>query len=135
MKENLALIKIGRANLNTLSFADLEKIKLGERVFLSGVVFKDKIASLAINEGIVRSFNENLIETNIFEKNTFNGIPLFNIKGEILGISAIGVDGRVLTIPVSKIKIFQKDLKYMRRLRLSQDYIVNSYENCLFKYL
>ena len=39
LKENLALIKIEEENLPTLSFADLEKMKLGERVFLVGVIF------------------------------------------------------------------------------------------------
>lgn len=98
LRENLALIKIGKNNLNTLSFADLEKIKLGERVFLVGVG--------AVNEGIIRSFDENLIGTNIFEKTVFLGSPLFNIKGEVLGINTISDEGRVLAIPVSKIKNF-----------------------------
>jgi serine protease Do len=106
LKENLALIKIGQTNLRALSFADLEKMKLGERVFLAGVVFENKTVSLAVNEGIARSFNEDFIETNIFEKISFNGSPLFNIKGEVLGINAVGSDGRVLAIPVSKIKKF-----------------------------
>jgi len=98
LKENLALIKIDKNNLSTLSFADLEKIKLGERVFLAGVG--------AVNEGIIRSFNENLIETNIFEEGRLAGSPLFNIKGEVLGINTISNKGRVLTIPVSKVKTF-----------------------------
>lgn len=106
LKENLALVKIGRTNLNTLGFADLEKIKLGEKVFLSGVVFENKIASLVVNEGIVRSFSEDLIETNISEKIVFNGSPLFNIEGEVLGINTIGPEGKVIAIPISKIKEF-----------------------------
>ena len=98
LQENLALIKIGRNNLNTLIFADLEKIKLGERVFLVGAG--------AVNEGIIRNFDENLIGTNIFEKIIFSGTPLFNIEGEVLGVNTISDEGRVLTIPVSKIKTF-----------------------------
>lgn len=97
-KENLALIKIGSNNLNTFSFADLEKLKLGERVFLVG--------KAAVNEGIVRSFDEDIIETNISEKVSFSGSPLFNIAGEILGINTIGANGEVLAIPISKIKKF-----------------------------
>lgn len=106
LKENLALIKISRTNLNTLSFADLEKIKLGEGVFLTGVIFNNKIITLAANEGIVRSFDEDYIETNISEKITFNGSPLFNIKGEVLGINTISPEGKVMAIPISKIKEF-----------------------------
>ncbi|MBI2038569.1 MAG: serine protease [Candidatus Nealsonbacteria bacterium] len=98
LKENLALIKLGRTDLHTLSFADLDKIKLGERVFLVGTG--------AVNEGIIRSFDENLITTNIFEESSLAGSPLFNIKGEALGINIINSEGKVMTIPISKIKEF-----------------------------
>ncbi|MEK9135084.1 MAG: trypsin-like peptidase domain-containing protein [Patescibacteria group bacterium] len=97
-KENLALIKVGRIDLPTLSFADLEKIKLGERVFLVGVG--------VANEGIIRSFSKDFIETNIFEKNIISGSPLFDIEGSILGINTIDEEGRVIAIPISKIKKF-----------------------------
>jgi len=116
LKENLALIKIGQTNMPTLSFADLEKIKLGERIFLIGNVFSakggpalggnGKISYLAANEGIVRNFNEDFIETNISEKNYLSGSPLFNIEGEVLGINTINSEGKVIAIPISKIKIF-----------------------------
>jgi S1-C subfamily serine protease len=106
LKENLTLVNIGRTNMPTLSFADLEKIKLGERVFLIGNVFKGKTAFLAVNEGIVRNFNEDFIETNILEKNYLSGSPLFNIEGEVLGINTINSEGKVIAIPISKIKIF-----------------------------
>jgi len=109
LKENLALIKIEKTNLPTASFADFEKLKLGERVFLVGIVFEDqKIMSpgLAVNEGIVKSFDENLIETNIFEKENLAGSPLFDIEGNVLGLNQISKEGQVLTIPVTKIKQF-----------------------------
>jgi len=109
LKENLALVKIEKSNLPTVSFADLEKLKLGERVFLVGIIFnKQKITSpgLVVNEGIIKNFDENKIETNIFEKENLAGSPLFNIEGEVLGLNTINLEGKVIAIPISKIKKF-----------------------------
>ncbi len=106
-KTNLALIKLADNNLSTVSFADLEKLKLGERVFLVGLTFdvKDNPQTV-VNEGIVRSLSADSIETNIFENYLLAGSPLFNIAGEALGINTIDSEGKVITIPVSKIKEF-----------------------------
>ena len=109
LKENLALVKIEKTNLPTVSFADLEKLKLGERVFLVGVIFDtQKITppGRVVNEGIVKSFSQDFIKTNIFEKNILKGSPLFNIEGEVLGINEIDSEGNIIAIPISKIKSF-----------------------------
>ncbi len=106
LKENLALVKIEETNLPTVSFANLEKIKLGERVFLVGMIFDGKKTSRIVNEGIIKTFSEDFIDTNISEKSTISGSPLFNIKGEVLGINIIDSEGKVITIPISKIKQF-----------------------------
>ena len=106
LKENLALIKIEKANLPTVSFADLEKLKLGERVFLVGVIFENEVPQKIVNEGIVKSFNQDFIKTNIFEKNILKGSPLFDIEGKALGLNTIDLEGKVIAIPISKIKSF-----------------------------
>jgi len=106
LKENLALIKISDSVLTTASFARLEKLKMGERVFLIGVTFENEIPSKLVNEGIVKSFDENFIQTNILESSLFAGSPLFNIEGEVLGINTIDSEGRVIAIPISKIREF-----------------------------
>ena len=111
LKENLALIKIEKTNLPTVGFANLEKLKLGERVFLVGMAQPPNggwVASpgLVVNEGIVKSFDENSIQTNIFEKIRLQGSPLFNIEGEVLGLNTIDSEGKIITIPISKIKSF-----------------------------
>ena len=109
LEENLALIKTETPNLPTAGFADLEKLKLGERVFLVGVIFENqKITSpvRVVNEGIVKSFDQDFIKTNIFEKNTLKGSPLFDIEGKILGLNTIDSEGKVIAIPISKIKSF-----------------------------
>ena len=106
LKENLALIKISDSTLTTASFARLEKLKMGERVFLIGATFENETPSKLVNEGIVKTFDENFIQTNILESGLLAGSPLFNIEGEILGVNTIDSKGEVIAIPVSKIRAF-----------------------------
>ncbi|MDP2967264.1 MAG: serine protease [bacterium] len=123
LKENLALIKISDSVLTTASFAKLEKLKMGERIFLIGVTFENEIPSktqtaakgeeedlssspILVNEGIIKTFDGNFIQTNILESSLFAGSPLFNIEGEVLGINTIDSKGRVIAIPISKIREF-----------------------------
>ena len=106
LKENLALVKIEKSNLPIVSFANLEKLKLGERVFLVGVIFEKEELSKIVNEGIIKSFSEDFIKTNIFENYLLKGSPLFNIEGEVLGLNTIDKEGKVITTPISKIKTF-----------------------------
>ena len=106
LKENLALVKIEKSNLPIVSFANLEKLKLGERVFLVGVIFEKEELSKIVNEGIIKSFGEDFIKTNIFENYLLKGSPLFNIEGEVLGLNTIDKEGKVIAIPISKIKTF-----------------------------
>lgn len=99
LKFDLALIKIDRNNLKTTSFFDFEKLKPGTSVFLIGM---EKV----VNQGIVKSFSEDLIATNILEKEDFSGCPLFTFEGKFLGLVKINEAGEVSAIPVSKIRSF-----------------------------
>lgn len=103
---NLALIKIEETNLPTAGFSDLDKIKIGERVFLVGQIFDKGVPKKMTNEGIVKTFDENFIKTNIFEKYTLSGSPLFDIEGKVLGLNTIDKEGKVAAVPNSKIKTF-----------------------------
>jgi len=106
-KENLALIKMEESNLPTTGFVDLEKIRLGERVFLVGIIFEKGITPKKItNEGIVKTFDDNLIKTNIFEKNTLSGSSLFDIEGKVLGLNTIDKEGKVAAVSIKKIREF-----------------------------
>lgn len=105
LKENLVLVKIGKTDLTVTGLADFKKIKLGERVFLVGMSLS-KNKDMVVNEGIIRSFNKNLIQTNIIEQLDLQGSPLFNIEGEVVGLTLIGPNGQVSAIPISKIKKF-----------------------------
>lgn len=105
-KNNLALIKVGQEGLSTCGFADLKKTKLGERVFLVGFDFSTTTPQLIVNEGIIKSFAQNSIQTNIFEKATADGSPLFNIEGKVVGLCTVDEEGIVSAIPITTIRHF-----------------------------
>lgn len=106
LKTNLALIKLEKKDLPTAGFADPDKVKLGERVFLVGTVFDKAVIAEAVNEGVVKKISGDSIETNIIEKSNLAGSPLFDIEGNVLGLNTVDKDGRVASIPISKIKSF-----------------------------
>lgn len=106
LTNNLALIKLEQNNLPTVGFADLNKIKIGERIFLIGTIYGVKEFTRGVNEGVVSYFDENLILTNILERSTIAGSPLFNIKGEFLGLATIDYWGIVGIVPVDIIRTF-----------------------------
>jgi S1-C subfamily serine protease len=103
---NLALVKVEKDNLPTVDFALYEKVKIGERVFLMGSLFEQKEVKKEVNEGIIKYIDEDFIRTNIFERVSLIGSPLFNIKGEFLGLVITDSWSRVSAIPVTKIKTF-----------------------------
>ena len=103
---NLALIKIAGSGLPTAGFADLEKTKVGERVFLIGTDFGTTTPQQIVNEGIISFLSKDSIQTNIFEEQKIQGSPLFNIEGRVVGLNTVDETGRVLTIPMSTIRPF-----------------------------
>ena len=110
-KNNLVLIKIDQTNLNTTGFADIEKIKLGERVFLVNTILKQEdtkeiISVITVNQGIITYFDQDFLYTNISEKRTALGSSLFDIEGNVLGINFINKDGKITTIPSPIIRDF-----------------------------
>ena len=106
LEKNLALVKIEADDLSTVGFVDYEKLKLGERVFLLGMIFDKKGPLTMVNQGIVKFFTKNYIRTNIFEKYTLKGSSLFNISGELLGLNIIDSEGKVTAIPITEIRDF-----------------------------
>ncbi len=106
LNNNLALIEVEKDNLPTVGFAAFEKIKLGERVFLVGATFEETEVKKETNEGIVKYFDKDSIRTNIFERASLSGSPLFNIEGEVLGLNTVDSLGRVISIPVTELKTF-----------------------------
>lgn len=105
VKTNLALIKFEGQNFSSSAFGSLEKLKLGERVFLVANFKKEKDIAILVDEGIVKSFDRDFIETNFQSDERIFGSPLFNIDGEFLGINFIQ-NQKVFTIPIETIRNF-----------------------------
>jgi serine protease Do len=103
-KKNLALIKIEENNMPTASFGNFDKTKPGERVFLVGTIFEKEEPKKITNEGIIKYFGDDLIQTNIYEKRAA-GSALFDIEGRVLGLNQT-TDEEVSAIPISKLKEF-----------------------------
>jgi hypothetical protein len=98
---NLVILKLENGNWPTAGFCQMDNLKLGERVFLAGI---SATGGNFVNEGIVRDFTADSINTNIYEKAEALGAPAFDIEGNIMGISSVDKTGRVSVIPISKIK-------------------------------
>jgi S1-C subfamily serine protease len=106
LDKNLALLKIEKKNLSTTGFFNFEKLKLGERVFLVGAAFENGKVKNFVDEGIVKSFDENKIETNIQPSKEILGTPLFDIEGNLLGINYLTKEGNSISIPIIHIRLF-----------------------------
>lgn len=105
LKENLVNVKLEKADLPTVAFFDGE-MRLGQRVFLVGVIFEKGKPKKIVDEGIIQSFNEDSIQTNIAGKSNLQGSPLFDIEGKVIGLAVIDKTGQVSAIPVQKIREF-----------------------------
>jgi len=103
-KTGLALVKLEANKLLSPNFRDFEDLKLGERVFM--VSYRDGLTK-SVNEGIIKFIGKAMIETNIIEKDSVQGSPLFDIQGRLIGIavgSLAGQGNQIEAIPVSEVK-------------------------------
>jgi len=105
-KNNLALVKVKGDGFKTCGFSDFNNARLGEKVFLIGSIFKDGKNFKLVNSGIIKFFDKDYIHTNMAESEPLNGSFLFNIKGELVGISMVDDQGEVFAVPVNKIRSF-----------------------------
>jgi len=107
LEDNLALFQIEDDNLPVVPLADLEDLKLGERVILIGAELKGSQLNKFVNLGIIRSINDQTLTLNIFEENKLaNGSPLINIKGQVIGLNLVDTKGLLKTIPADKLREF-----------------------------
>ncbi len=105
LDENLALIKVEKDGLKTAGFFDLEKLNLGKRIFLIGKIKTENFLPVSfIDEGIVSNFDSQNIKTNIRGNENYLGAPVFDIEGNVLGLSYLDKNNFVNIIPISKIK-------------------------------
>lgn len=102
-KNNLALVKIDKNNLQTVGFANAGNLSLGQKVFLVAPT-SVKQDNWFANEGMVRQINPEAIKTTMVEKSVAGGAPLFNSAGELVGLGFIDKEGNISAIPINKIK-------------------------------
>jgi S1-C subfamily serine protease len=97
-ENNISLVKLNGDNFKTIAFAKEEILTLGRKIFLQG--------ENIINEGVIRSLSDKYIETNIYDNKETRGAPVFDVGGSLIGISNVNKEGRVILIPISKIRDF-----------------------------
>lgn len=106
-ESNLALVKIEKNNLSTIGFSDIENMKLGKRIFIiSSALDKEDKATFSVNEGVIKLFNNELIETNIYDPLLVTGSPVFDVERKLIGLAQKNSQGFAVIIPVSKIRAF-----------------------------
>ncbi len=105
-QHNLAIIKIEVKNLQTGGFSDFDSIRLGAPVVMVAKSLEAGELITLVNQGSVRAKSKTLVRTNIFDKNTLGGSPLFNLEGDIVGLSKFEPNGRLVAIPTSVLRAF-----------------------------
>ncbi|MEF8846944.1 MAG: S1C family serine protease [Candidatus Paceibacterota bacterium] len=83
--ERFTTLKVEKNDLPTRGLANIDEAGLGQRVFLIGKLSNE---TTVVNHGIIKYFDEG-IYTNIYENERLEGAPLFDIKGEVLGLVTI----------------------------------------------
>jgi S1-C subfamily serine protease len=106
LEKNLALVKLGKTTLSTAGFADIGKIKLGQRVFLLENLFENGTSVPAVSEGVISKIGGEYLATDITESEKAKGSALFNTEGSLIGINTVTQDNKIIAIPVDKIKEF-----------------------------
>ena len=108
---NLAIIKIEEVNLPVIALSNSENLELGEKVVIIDNSVITDIISKFINDydptGTEEEDSSKLVAQKRIKiinslKNSFNGSPVINLKGEIIGISQSGN----LFIPTNEIRSF-----------------------------
>lgn len=105
-KSNLVLLKIDESNLSSAGFAEYGSLRYGQRVFLSGVIFNGEDLSHSVNEGVIKTYNEAIIKTNMKDEKKLVGSPIFDIDANLIGLAQVDADLDVTAISIKTIKEF-----------------------------
>ncbi|GIW65185.1 MAG: hypothetical protein KatS3mg093_164 [Candidatus Parcubacteria bacterium] len=125
--DDLALIKINANNLPTLALGDSDKIKLGQFVVAIGNALGEfqNTVSFGVISGLRRSITasdehgnverlEGLIQTDAAINFGNSGGPLFNLRGEVIGVNtaiARGAENIGFAIPINRVKKMITEVK------------------------
>jgi tetratricopeptide (TPR) repeat protein len=106
---NLALLKIKRKT-PALSLGDSDELGMGKKVYAVGA---DETGEIGASEGTVRNILEveptkRFVETSLSVPQTFNGAPLLDVNGKVLGMVVFLERRLKFTVPSNLIKTVQK---------------------------
>jgi S1-C subfamily serine protease len=105
-QKNLAILKIEESNLSTVGFASANSMQIGSSVVMVAKAVEGNSLVLIAQEGSVRTTAGVFIRTNIFDKPALQGSPLFDLNGQIAGLSTFEAGGRLVAIPASALRDF-----------------------------
>ena len=105
-KNNLVLLKIESAGLETSGISEESALSVGERVMLVGKTFEKEGLVPFVNQGVIQGLYADRIQTNIRELLSVQGSPVFDIEGKLLGLALVDSNNKVKTLPVSVLRSF-----------------------------
>lgn len=100
--KDVSLVQIGEVNLTPCVFVKETDLYLGEEVFVLGI---DNKENYVFGQGYLKSIEEETVKTSILGDDVFNGAPVYNNKGEVLGISKVN-NNLVEIILINNLKDF-----------------------------
>ncbi|RUT36452.1 trypsin-like serine protease [Paenibacillus zeisoli] len=108
---DLALLKIPATNLQYVKIGDSTSLQLGEEVVAIGspLGYKNTLTSGVVSQTIRKVDGQNYIQISTPIDHGSSGGALFNMKGELVGVTSAGVQSSAninLAIPSSDVKTF-----------------------------
>ncbi len=111
--KDLAILKVEGKNLPFLQLGDSEAVKSGDEICLMGSQF---LAEGVLGVGFITGFKElmgvgRLFQTDAFISEGISGAPVFNPKGEVIGIASFHLSQAQninLLIPINDLKALLK---------------------------
>lgn len=118
---DLALLKIPATNLAYVNIGDSTSLQLGEEVVAIGspLGYKNTLTSGVVSQTSRKVDGQNYIQISTPIDHGSSGGALFNMKGELVGVTSAGVQSSAninLAIPSSDVKIFLSKPQAEQRL-------------------
>jgi len=105
-EKNLVILKIEETNLPVVGFASTDSVHIGDSIVMVAKVVEGGELVSIVQGGTIRTKETETIRTNMFDKPTLQGSPLFNLEGQIVGLSTFEKNGRLVAIPSSELREF-----------------------------
>ena len=116
---DLAIIKIDRGSLTTVTLGNSSELRSGQEVIAIGYPL-DLSGSVTVTKGIVSAIREqDLIQTDVAINPGNSGGPLINLRGEVIGVNFAGINvyrgitvqGMNFAVAINTAKAVISDLK------------------------